>query len=169
MTLRLTTTLLILLLSWGTAQAVPWCWRGTILEIQDVTWTETEIMMNFSGPIPAGVYDDEYYTTFTATHNYAATFAGGGGGFGGYSVPGSGQVKVQAYAPNSYVNMVGPGNYFTSDGVQFKLLKCYTVPPLTTVVDFATILEPDGPPIQVRPFEGLGNLRNYRVFLRDQP
>lgn len=114
-----------------TAQAVPWCHKGTIVEIADVNWSQAQILANFSGTVPSGVYDPEYYITHTATHNYANTFAGGGGGFGGYSVPGSGQVRVIPYAPYTYTNMVGPGYYFTSQGVSFKLEKCYTIPPLT--------------------------------------
>ena len=115
----------------GVAQAVPWCHKGTIVEIADVSWTQSQILANFTGSVPAGVYDPESYITHTATHNYASTFAGGGGGFGGYSVPGSGQVRVIPYAPYTYTNMVGPGYYFTSQGVKFKLDKCYTIPPLT--------------------------------------
>ncbi len=115
----------------GMAQAVPWCHKGTIVEIADVNWSQSQILANFTGSVPGGVLDPEVYTTFHATHNYANTFAGGGGGFGGYSVPGSGQVRVIPYAPYSYTNMVGPGHYYTSQGVSFKLDKCYTIPPLT--------------------------------------
>lgn len=144
----------------GITQAVPWCHRGTILQIADVNWNQSQILANFSGTIPAGVLDPEVYTTFNATANYASTFAGGGGGFGGYSVPGSGQVKVLPYAPNSYTNMVGPGNYFTSQGIQFRLKKCYTIPPMTIVEDYEMISRPDGP-IIVKPFEHLEAISSY--------
>lgn len=149
------------------AQAVPWCHRGTILQIADVTWNQSQILANFTGTVPGGVYDPERYVTFTATHNYANTFAGGGGGFGGYSVPGSGQVRVKPYAPYTYTNMVGPGYYFTSQGVKFKLEKCYTIPPMVSVLDFEKLADPEGPEIGVKPFEGLENMERYRVKATD--
>lgn len=121
------------------ASAVPWCHRGTIVQIADVQWSQAQIMANFSGSVPPGVYDPEYYITATATHNYASSFAGGGGSFGGYSVPGSGQVRVEPYAPYTYTNMVGPGYYFTSQGVKFRLKKCYTIPPLTHHVELEKV------------------------------
>lgn len=146
----------------GTASAVPWCHGGTIVEIADVSWSEAQILANFTGPVPSGVLDPESYTTFTATHNYAATFAGGGGGFGGYSVPGSGQVRVNPYAPYTYTNMVGPGHYYTNQGVQFKLFKCYTIPPLTVHHEVAR-LEPNdgGSGIVVKPYEKLIEMTHY--------
>lgn len=143
----------------GVAQAVPWCHKGTIVEIADVNWSESQILANFTGSVPGGVADPEVYKTFHATHNYANTFAGGGGGFGGYSVPGSGQVRVRAYAPYTYTNMVGPGYYFTSQGVSFKMDKCYTIPPLTHHHE-VKFVEPgdeggDGGGIVFEPIEGL--------------
>jgi len=145
----------------GVAEALPWCHRGTIVQIADVSWSEANILANFLGTVPTGVYDPEHYITHTATNNYANTCAGGGGGFGGYRVPGSGQVVVEAYAPYSYTNMIGPGNYFTSQGVQFKLKKCYTIPPMTIVHNYAEINKPDGPVISVKPFKELMNIRKY--------
>ncbi len=145
-----------------TASAVPWCHRGTIVEIADVNWSQAQILANFSGGIPSGVLDPEYYTTYTATHNYAAGFAGGGGGFGGYSVPGSGQVRVTPYAPYTYTNMVGPGHYYTSQGVSFKMEKCYTIPPLTAHLEVRE-LEPgdDSGGIIVKPYDGLQEMERY--------
>jgi hypothetical protein len=137
------------------AQAVPWCHQGTIVEIADVNWSGAQIAANYTGPAPVGVYDLEVYKTFTATHNYASGFAGGGGGFGGYSVPGSGQVKVVAYAPNPYTNMVGPGNYYTSHGVSFKLQKCYTIPPLTIHHELAEVSPDIGGGISFEPAKGM--------------
>ncbi len=146
----------------GSASAVPWCHGGTIVEIADVSWSQAQIMANFSGSVPSGVIDPEYYTTYTATHNYASTFAGGGGGFGGYSVPGSGTVRVIAYAPYTYTNMVGPGYYHTSQGVQFTIDKCYTIPPLTQHLEVREI-DPndDDGGIVVRPYEKLTNMVEY--------
>ncbi|NVJ59945.1 MAG: hypothetical protein HWE27_06115 [Gammaproteobacteria bacterium] len=143
--------------------AVPWCHKGTIVQIADVNWSQAQIMANFTGPVPSGVIDPEYYTTFTATHNYASTFAGGGGGFGGYSVPGSGQVKVETYAPYTYTNMVGPGYYYTSQGVKFRLKKCYTIPPMTQHHEIARIDDGDDGSggIIFKPYEKLPALSEY--------
>lgn len=147
------------------ASAVPWCHRGTVVQIADVSWTEAQILANFTGSVPSGVADPEYYKTFTATHNYASSFAGGGGGFGGYSVPGSGQVKVVPYAPYTYTNMVGPGYYFTSQGVKFKLKKCYTIPPLTQHYEVARIDDGDNGSggIIFKPYEKLPAMSEYWV------
>ena len=147
----------------GVASAVPWCHRGTIVQIADVTWSQAQILANFSGSIPVGVYDPEYYITSTATYNYASSFAGGGGGFGGYSVPGSGQVRVEPYAPYTYTNMVGPGHYFTSQGVKFKLKKCYTIPPLTQHLEVKEIFD-DGNGaggIEFRPYKRLRAMEQF--------
>ncbi|WP_394393227.1 hypothetical protein [Shewanella woodyi] len=144
------------------AQAVPWCHRGTIVQIADVTWNQAQIMANFTGSIPGGVADTEVYTTYHSTNNYANTFAGGGGGFGGFSVPGSGQVRVIHYAPYTLTNMVGPGYYYTSQGVKFKLDKCYTIPPLMEHKEVARF-EPTNPEtgIEVVPYEKLEAMQEY--------
>jgi hypothetical protein len=143
------------------AQAVPWCYKGTIVQIADVNWSESQILANFTGTVPGGVVDPEVYITSTATHIYANSFAGGGGSFGGYSVPGSGQVRVVPYAPYTYTNMVGPGYYFTSQGVRFKMDKCYTIAPLTAHLEVAELSKEDGSGIVVKPLEGLEMLPKY--------
>ena len=111
------------------AQAVPWCHHGTIVQIADVNWTEAQILANYTGtyPTPTYVIDAQVYITYNASQSYANGFVGGGGAFGGYSVPGSGEVRVIPYAPNSFINMVGPGYYYTNQGIRFKLDKCYTI------------------------------------------
>lgn len=152
------------LLSSGAAQAVPWCHGGTIVEIADVNWSQAQILANFTGSVPGGVLDPEVYKTFHATHNYAQTFAGGGGGFGGYSVPGSGQVRVSVYAPYTYTNMVGPGYYYTSQGVSFKLDKCYTIPVMQHHLEVAELEvggDDDGGGIVVKPFTGLEKIKDF--------
>lgn len=151
----------LVLLSSTAAQAVPWCWRGTIVEIQDVTWNGSQILTNFGGgPVPGGVLNPDYFKAYTAATTYASSFAGGGGGFGGYSVPGSGEVLVFAYAPTNYTN--GPiGSYNVAQGISFKLKKCYTIVPLTAVA-FDVIALPDvETPIVGKPYKGLGGLRKY--------
>ena len=148
-----------LALSSSLAQAVPWCHGGTIVEIQDVTWNESNIDSNFSGSVPSGVTYPNMYITFTATHNYASGFVGGGGGFGGFSVPGSGQVVVHPYAPSSYIS--NPSSYDKSYGVSFKLKKCYTIPPMVSDVQF-DIAEPvQGPVIDVKPYAELQQIQKY--------
>ena len=152
----------------GAATAVPWCHKGTIVQIADVSWSQAQILANFSGSIPPSVYDPEYYVTYTATHAYASTFAGGGGGFGGYSVPGSGQVRVKPYAPYTYTNMVGPGHYFTSQGVQFKLEKCYTIPPLTQHLEVEKFDLDDGAGgIIFRPYKRLRAMEQFWLSPRE--
>ena len=117
----------------GTASAVPWCHGGTIVTIQNTNWSEPIILANFTGSVPAGHTYPDYYITATAINAYGNTFAGGGGSIGGYTVPGSGQVKAIAYAPYSYTNTVS--GYTTSQGISFKLRKCYTLPPMVSVKD----------------------------------
>ncbi|GAB2909065.1 hypothetical protein [Rheinheimera gaetbuli] len=141
-------------------QAVPWCHRGTIVQIADVNWSEAQILANFYGTVPGGVLDAEVYKTSHATNNYASTFAGGGGGFGGYSVPGSGTVRVTHYAPYTLTNMVGPGYYFTSQGVKFKLHKCYTIPPMVEVRELATVESPEAG-IGFKPLRGVEAIKEY--------
>jgi hypothetical protein len=143
------------------AQAVPWCHRGTIVQIADVNWSQSQIMANFTGSVPGSVTDAEIYKTFTATANYANNFVGGGGGFGGYSVINSGHVRVIVYAPYTYTNMVGPGYYFTSQGVKFKLEKCYTIAPMTHHLEVAEFNIEDGSGIDFKPLRGLGRLPHY--------
>ncbi|MGI2258207.1 hypothetical protein [Shewanella sp. GXUN23E] len=155
----LTTLLLASTVISGLAQAVPWCYRGTIVQIADVTWGQSQILANFSGTIPGGVADPEYYITSTATYNYSQNFVGGGGGFGGYSVPGSGQVRVTHYAPYTFTNMVGPGYYFTSQGIKFRMDKCYTIPPMTAHLELE-VAEPDGD-IPIKPLSGLEAVIDY--------
>jgi hypothetical protein len=160
--LTTTTGILLCLGISSVAQAVPWCHRGTIVQIANVNWSQAQIMANFSGAIPGGVADFEAYTTYNSTNNYANTFAGGGGGFGGYSVPGSGQVRVRTYAPYTLTNMVGPGYYFTSQGVKFKLDKCYTIPPLMEHKEIARF-EPAKPEtgFEAVPYENLRAVTEY--------
>lgn len=126
------------------AHAVPWCHGGTIVHFQTANWSGAQLLTNFFGTVPSGVADPEVYKAFTATANYASTFSGGGGGFGGYSVPGSGTVRVTHTGPYTLTNMVGPGYYQTSQGVQFKLHKCYTIPPLVGVKEVVR-MSPDSP------------------------
>lgn len=142
------------------AQAVPWCYRGTIVTIANANWSQAQIMANFTGSVPSGVLDPEVYITSTSTAAYASTFAGGGGGFGGYSVPGSGQVRVTHLGPYTLTNMVGPGYYYTSQGVTFKLDKCYTFPPLIRAERLEKLEFPEQG-VNFEPLEGTEGATKY--------
>ncbi|MCX7552281.1 hypothetical protein OS175_00195 [Marinicella sp. S1101] len=165
----ITAALVITGLSASLAHAVPWCHQGTIVQIADVNWGESSIIANYPGSIPADIPpwvtgNVDMHITFMATHTYASGFAGGGGGFGGYSVPGSGQVKVYAYAPYNYIT--APSLYSTAQGVQFKLKKCYTIPPMVAVKELRELELPWSPggqdnPVSVRPLERLQELDAY--------
>ena len=153
-------------LSSTAAQAVPWCWKGHIVEIGDVQWTQSQIIANF-GPttIPPYMTDPDRFIAFTAAYNYANSFSGGGGSWGGYTVPGSGQVMVDPYAPYSYVSQ-GPGFYNLSQGLYFKMKKCFTVPVMIkhpAIRDFELSIDngsPD-PVLDPAPFDGLENMTKY--------
>ena len=152
-------------LSSSIAQAVPWCHQGTIVQIADVNWGESSILANYPGVVPPWVVGNvDMHITFMSTHEYASGFVGGGGGFGGYSVPGSGQVKVYAYAPHNYIT--APSLYSTAEGVKFKLKKCYTIPPMTELHELREFVEPWNPgnpdnPISIEPMERLQDLGAY--------
>lgn len=150
------------------AQAVPWCHQGTIVQIADVNWGESSILANYPGVVPPWVVGNvDMHITFMSTNQYASGFAGGGGGFGGYSVPGSGQVKVYAYAPHNYIT--APSLYSTSEGVKFKMKKCYTIPPMTQHHELSEIALPWTPgnpnnpdnPISIEPLEYVQELKAY--------
>lgn len=155
------------------AQADIWCKNGTIVQIADVNWGESSIIANYPGSIPADipawVFNAnivDMHITDTSTHQYAAGFAGGGGGFGGFSVPGSGQVKVYPYAPHNYIT--APSLYSTSEGVKFIIKKCYTIPPMTghhELRDFPLPWNPisDTPytPNSIKPMESIEGLAAY--------
>ncbi len=151
------------------AQAVPWCHKGTIVQIADVHWGESSILANYPGGVPGGlppvIYGNvDTHITFTSTNQYANSFAGGGGSFGGYSVPGSGQVLVHPYAPHNYTN--APSLYSTSEGVKFKLKKCYTIPPLVEVFELEKFVGPvlpgePGGPVVFEPLERIEEMRAY--------
>ena len=152
---------LLLVLSISTGNAVPWCHHGTIVQIQNVNWSQASILANFPGSIPPGM--PQYAITGLSMDNYGMSFSGGGGSIGGYTVPGSGQVKAQAYSPHSYTSGNG---YNTSQGVMFKLKKCYTIAPMIAIKDFAVELpaiNPDGPVIGVtyEPLEGIEPMCRY--------
>jgi len=157
------------MLSINIALAVPWCHLGTKVQIADVSWDEASIVANYPGSIPGDippwiVGNTNMHITFMSVMTYANTFAGGGGGFGGYSVPNSGQVRQLPYAPHNYIT--APSLYNISQGVSFKLEKCYTIPPMIAVSALEMIApDPggDGPTIAVEytPLRGLDQICDY--------
>ena len=152
-------------LSSTVAQAEQWCNHGTIVQIADVNWGESSILANYPGVVPPWVVGNvDMHITFMATNEYASGFAGGGGGFGGYSVPGSGQVRVDAYAPHNYIT--APSLYSTAQGVKFRIEKCYTIPPMVAVhelFEFEGPVVPGDPnsPIGFEPLERLPEIKEY--------
>ena len=147
------------------AQADIWCKKGTIVQIGDVSWGAAAIEANFPGTIPgsvpAWVTDLDVYVATTAMFTYASSFAGGGGGFGGYSVPDSGSITTDIYAPFSLTNMVGAYSY--SEGIQFKIFKCYTIPPMTSADVLEEVQINDGVIGGgiIKPLRGLDRIREY--------
>lgn len=151
----------------GVAHAVPWCQKGSRVQIADVNWSEPSILFNFSGTVPSGVGNPDYYMAHEASLNYAAGFSGGGGAVGGYSVTGSGSVIVVPYAPVSFVQ--GMGTYSTSQGVRFKIIKCYTIVPLTQHLDVFKADYNDGKAVMFEPLEGLEVIRRVWDTNEDEP
>jgi len=108
-----------------TVEAVPWCHRGHIVSIMDVTWdgaTVTSHAPPVSSVIP-GVVSVDFYRASHASWDYASAFAGGGG-WG--NVGNKGQVRVRTYAPYSFTNMIN--SYSLSQGLKFIIDKCYATP-----------------------------------------
>lgn len=166
---------LFLMMSWINVQAVPWCHNGTIVQIADVSWNESSIEANYPGTLPDSIPDwvvgnVNMHIAFVSTNHYASTFIGGGGGFGDYTVSNSGDVRVEAYGPHNYIT--APSLYHISQGVQFKIKKCYTVPPMTAVKErfqfSPDIIGPEiidvngsGGAIKVKALDGLEQIQQY--------
>lgn len=166
---------LILIISCANTQAIPWCHGGTIVQIADVNWNQSSIEANYPGILPDSIPDwvvgnVNMHITFVSTNNYASTFIGGGGGFGDYSVSDSGDVRVIPYAPHNYIT--APSLYNISEGVRFRIQKCYTIPPMTAVTErfhFTTdmigpgIIDNNGSggAIEVRTLNGLEQISEY--------
>ena len=168
-------SLLTSILSANIVSAHQWCHDGTIVQIADVSWNESSIITNYPGLIPDDipiwvVGNVNMHITYEAVRNYADAFEGGGGGFGGYSVANSGEVKEVAYWPHNYIT--APALYHISQGVKFRLKKCYTIAPMTAVEDLEFIALPGGTipgetsndfidRLQVKPLGGLERLEDY--------
>jgi len=113
-----------------TTDADIWCNEGNIVEVADITWNQAQILANFSGTIPANTVDVDRYKAFHAMHTYSTTFASNIGNSSiNQNVPDAGQVGGVIYAPYSYTNVPTPGAYNISQGIKFKINKCYGVLP----------------------------------------
>lgn len=131
------------------AVAVPWCHRGTIVEVADVTWSgATATAMASSIPVPVSVADPERYQIFHATNDYCESYAGGGGPIWWNNVPGVGTVNTIPYAPYILTNTVN--NYDLSMGVSFTCEKCYAIAPYEAIKDFKELAPLPGTEGKVR-------------------
>lgn len=111
------------------AQAVPWCYGGTIVTVQTHNLDEGTLLFLFgSQTIPSGVdpLQEDRYIASTVGWDLAYAHAGGGGGWNGWSVPNAGEVRVDAFFPASYLSGL---TYHLSEGLRFHVEKCYTIPP----------------------------------------
>jgi hypothetical protein len=110
------------------ASAVPWCHRGTIVTVANVSWNgSTNVAMSSGIAVPPGVSDAERYQVFYSTNNYCQAYAGGGGPTWGWSVPGAGSVSTFTTGPYVLTNTVN--NYDLNMGVSFNCKKCYSIAP----------------------------------------
>lgn len=132
---KLKTALGLTVLIASQASAVPWCHRGTIVEVADVVWSgSTTVAMGSAYTAPPSVVDEDRYQVFHATNDYCQSYAGGGGPIWWNNVPGAGTVNTIPYAPYILTNTVN--DYDLSMGVSFKCEKCYSIPPYEVIHDF---------------------------------
>lgn len=118
----------------GTAQAVPWCYKGTIVNnYGSKNFSHSELLAVQNDLITSGDLgyqnnsDQQAYVAYTATHAHAQVYAGAAGP-NWNNVPGHGQVRTRIIAPYTLTNMVGPGYYYISQGAQAKYDKCFGGP-----------------------------------------
>ena len=156
----------------GSASAHKWCHNGTIVQIGDVNWNESVIIANYPGivpdDIPDWVFDNiDHHIAYEAKKNYADSFVGGGGALGGFVAANSGEVRTSVYAPSNYIT--APSLYNISEGIQFKLHKCYTIPPMTQLETLYEIDMPWKPtpgvsnPVVIAPMNGVDGVRQYWI------
>lgn len=118
----------------GAAQAVPWCWNGTIINnyasknfsYAELSAVETQ-MVNIADPGYLLALDKPVYVASTAAWTHGQLYAGAAGP-NWNNVPGHGQIRTRIVAPYSITNMVGPGAYSLSQGLQAKYDKCFGGP-----------------------------------------
>lgn len=112
----------------ATAHAVPWCHRGHIYQVADITFTEQDLLnwanANIDWNNPPNVANLDYYIAFHASHEACQHYAGWTGPTWG--VPGAGQVIAEVYAPSSYGTTLD--GYTISQGLKFRCMKCSPLP-----------------------------------------
>jgi hypothetical protein len=115
----------------GDAQAVPWCHKGKIAVISTQAWDANQILAHFalvpstpavcSGVIaPTNV---DYCKTFYATEHFARSLAGGNPGRSCRQQPPD--VMTTRAIPTGPTTYTQGGNYDVSQGVQFRVEKCF--------------------------------------------
>jgi len=121
---RLLSVLLLGLGLSATAHAVPWCHRGHISTVADITLNEAQLISyaanHLPSPLPIWVTDPDRYIAFHASEAACGAYVGWSGP--NFGVPGAGQVTTVPYAPTSYVSQIT--GYSISQGVSFKCNKC---------------------------------------------
>jgi hypothetical protein len=116
------------------AHAVPWCWQGTIVSnyasksfsYAELTAVEAQMIL-ISDPGYLLAYDKPVYVASHAAFDHGQMYAGSAGP-NWNNVPGHGQIRTRIVAPYSITNMVGPGAYSLSQGLQAKYDKCFGGP-----------------------------------------
>lgn len=120
---RLLSTLALSLAVSTTAFAVPWCHRGHIEPVADITFSPVDLEdwadANLSPPLPV-VANLDFYIASHASNQACQVYAGWSGPTLG--VPGAGEVHAAVYAPMSYINTVS--GYSIDQGLKFKCMKC---------------------------------------------
>jgi hypothetical protein len=121
---RLIAGLVLGLVTASAAQAVPWCHRGHIQEVANVTYAESDLLDwandNIDWGNPPNVLNLHYYIGFHASHDRCQVHAGWSGPT--FNVPGAGQVVANVYAPWTYTSTLN--GYTISQGLQFRCMKC---------------------------------------------
>jgi hypothetical protein len=119
----------VLLLGLGfslTAQAVPWCHRGHITPVANITlaeWQLEDYRDNYLLPLPPYLVtqeDEDRYTASYAKEAVCSVYVGWNGPT--FGVSNAGQVRAIAYAPSTYVSQIV--GYSLNQGLSFRCEKC---------------------------------------------
>ncbi len=118
----------VLLLGLGftlTAQAVPWCHRGHITQVANMSMTGPQMedyADNHLMPIPTSLIgeDVDRYIAFHASNAACAVYTGWSGPT--FGVSNAGQVRTIAYSPTTYTSQIY--GYSLNQGLSFKCEKC---------------------------------------------
>ncbi len=137
------------------ADAVPWCHKGTIVQVANITLSGSTLSSMSAGlTVPMGVSNPDYYKAYTVGANMCTTYSGGGG-YG--NVPGKGTVRFVAYSPYSFTNGF---DFNISQGLSFKCDKCYAIPPLMEIHMMKRKR------VKFKPLEGISGVEKYMLNMR---